>query len=63
MIHNSTTHQAYYRRAQRRLGIKPLAPPLDGPQAEALRRIMHRWLNNARLEWNKLPVSDKGTTL
>jgi hypothetical protein len=55
MKHNSTTHQVYYRRAQRRLGINPMAPPQDGQRAEALRRIMHRWLENARREWRKNP--------
>ena len=53
MTHNSTAHMAYYRRAQRRLGINPVNPPQDGQRAEALRRIMHRWLENARREWQK----------
>ncbi len=63
MKHNATTYAAELRRQQKRLDINPLDPPTDGPAAEALRRIMHRWLNNARIEWNKLPVSEKGNTL
>lgn len=60
MKHNATTYAAELRRQQRRLNINPLDPPTTGPTAERLRREMHKWLNKAREEYNKLPARKKG---